>query len=341
MRDFRSIGKKMGRPLLFFAILLVMLVAASKKIEQAYIENDKLVQNREKNIFGLLREPEDTIDVIVVGDSLSYSAISPMVLWKDQGITAYVCGQSGQRIQETYHALETAFTVQSPKLVILETNTMFRGSLEQGITHLKETVEEWGNHYLPIFRGHDIWKSYVMHKEYLEENYKGFAFRCGIQPYEKGDYMSETEKKEKMPDVVVRYMDKIMDLCDQNGAELLLVSTPSPENHSYRRHNRLQAYAKEHDLEYLDMNLDIPDTGIDWKTDSLDKGDHLNLSGATKVTRKLGGLLRKKYVLPDHRDEKGYGPWQKAAEEYTAKAEKNLKLMVGMGVEQMEKHGTP
>ena len=36
------------------------------------------------------------------------------------------CGQPGQRIQETCFLLKEAFKTQSPKLVILETNAMFR-----------------------------------------------------------------------------------------------------------------------------------------------------------------------------------------------------------------------
>lgn len=327
MRDFKSRGKSAGKILVFFGILAAVFMVISKKIEQRFIENDHLVPSRNKSIFGVLREPENSIDVIVVGDSLSYSAISPMILWKNHGITSYVCGQSGQKIQETYHALETAFTAQSPKLVILETNTMFRGALEQGIVNLKETVEEWGNHYFPIFKGHDIWKSYVMNKEYVEENYKGFAFRCSVQPYENGTYMRETDKKARMPAAVIEYMDKIMDLCREKGAKLLLVSTPSPINYNYQRHNSIQDYAKKQDLDFLDLNLKLQEMRIDWKVDSLDKGDHLNLSGATKVTRQLGKYLSQQYDFQDHRNEEEYVQWQKEAEDYTAKAEKHLDVI--------------
>lgn len=327
MRDFKSIRNRAGTLIVFFSVLIVILVGVSEKIELACIENDNLVQSRNKSTFRILREPENSIDVIVVGDSLSYSSVSPMDLWKNHGITAYVCGQSGQKIQETFHMLENVFTAQSPKLVILETNTMFRGRGGQDLINLKETLEEWANNYIPIFHGHDIWKSFVMDKEYPEENFKGFALRCGVQPYEKGDYMLETEQKEEMPSMVKNYMGDIINLCKQNGAKLLLLGTPSPLNYNYRRHNSIDAYAKEHNLEYLDMNMKLKEVGIDWNTDSLDKGDHLNLSGARKVTQYLGGFLTKKYVLPDHRGESDYTAWMKEAEDYTRKLEKSLMVM--------------
>ncbi len=326
MRDFKKIGKKLIKNFIFFSILFAIFAGLSYKMMAVFIENDNLVQSRNKSVFRILREPENSIDVIVVGDSLSYSSISPLVLWKNHGITSYVCGQSGQKIQETYHMLETAFETQSPKLVILETNVMFRG--ESGLESLKDSIEEWGNHYFPIFRCHDVWKSFFIDKQYPEENYKGFAFRCAVQPYEKGEYMQKTERREEMTDTVNTYMGKIEELCRAKNAELLLVSTPSPFNYNYRRHNSIQSYATEHSLDFLDLNLKLGEAGIDWKTDSLDKGDHLNLSGAQKVTKYLGEYLKSEYELPDHRGKPSYAAWEKEATEYSQKAEENLKVMI-------------
>lgn len=326
MQAFKKKGKKFIKNFVFFAILFAIFAGVSNKMETVFIENDNLVQSRNKSTFRILREPENSIDVIVVGDSLSYSSISPMVLWKNHGITSYVCGQSGQKIQETYHMLETAFETQSPKLVILETNVMFRG--KPGLASLKDSIEEWGNHYIPLFRCHDVWKSFLIDKQYPEENYKGFAFRCTVQPYEKGEYMQETEQKEAMTDTVIDYMGKIEELCRENNVKLLLVGTPSPSNYNYRRHNSIQSYAVEHSLDFLDLNLKLGEVGIDWKTDSLDKGDHLNLSGAQKVTKYLGEYLKSEYELPDHRGEASYAAWEKDVAEYSQKAEENMKVMI-------------
>lgn len=81
-------------------------------------------------------------------------------------------------------------------------------------------------------------------------------------------------------------------------------------------------------MDYLDLNLKLGEVGIDWKTDSLDKGDHLNLSSAQKVTKYLGEYLKLAYELPDHRGEAFYAAWDKEEEEYRQKAEDNLKVMI-------------
>lgn len=326
MRDFKKL-RRFGKNFIFIAILLVIFAGVSNRMDAAMVENDSLVQSRNKSLFRIQKEPEDTIDVLVLGDSLSYSAICPMELWNRQGITSYACGQSGQNIKEAYHMLETAFHNQSPKLVILETNVMFRG--KSGLAGIRETVEALGNYYVPIIRSHDIWKSVLLKKTYAsEKDYKGFSLRCDVEPYNPGDYMQETEQKEEIADSVLTYMEKIEALCTDHGAELLLLSTPSPVNYNDSTHNALSEYAKVRSLDFLDLNLELEEVGIDWETDSLDKGDHLNFSGARKISAYLGEYLKSEYELPDHRGDDSYEDWENMAAEYSIRAEENLKMML-------------
>lgn len=324
MQDFKKLGKRIGRNILFIVILVGLFVGVSKILETTATKNDIYVPIRNKSMFRILKEPNDTIDVVVLGDSLSYTSVSPMELWEQQGITSYICGQPGQRIQETYYLLERVFETQSPKLIILETNVMFRG--KPGLAGVKDSLAKLGNHYVPLFRHHDMWKSFVMDKKYPEENYKGFAFRSKKRSYKRGEYMLKTKQREQMPDIVLIYMNKIMDLCNENNAKLLLVSSPSPSNYNYRRHNSLEKYAKENSLAYLDMNLLVNKIGIDWKNDTVDRGDHLNLFGAQKVTRYLGEYLKEQYKLPDHRSDHAYDSWRKELHNYNRKASKYGKV---------------
>ncbi len=73
------------------------------------MQDDHLLQSRNKSMIRIQKQREDSLDALVVGDSLSYSAISPMKMWEEKGIASYVCGQSGQKLQETYSMLEIAF----------------------------------------------------------------------------------------------------------------------------------------------------------------------------------------------------------------------------------------
>lgn len=323
MQDFKYAAKQAFRTVLFFLILLSLFLGLSHWLTEASKRDDRLIQSRNKSIVRIQKEAPDTIDVIIVGDSLSYTAFSPMKLWKDQGISSFVCGQSGQNIQETYYMLKTALETQSPKLVIIETNVLFRSTT--GLMGLKESLAEKGNYYFPIFRFHNVWKPFFLGIQYAEKSYKGYMVRETVQPYPGGKYMKKTRKKKALPGVTAEYMDEIIDLCQENGAKLLLVSSPSPLNYNYKRHNALIDYCEEHRLDYEDLNLKTDLLGIDWKTDSLDKGDHLNLMGAHKVTAYMGEYLRSHYDLPDHRGEAAYRSWENEASSYQAKMEKKMK----------------
>lgn len=308
---------------MFFAGLFVILLGASAINKKMLQKNEAYIPFRNKAILEITKEKEQTIDVLVLGDSLSYSSISPMQLWKEKGITSFIGGQPGQNIQETYNMLTTALKKQKPKTVILETNVMFRGN--GGYSDFKDMLHEWVNTKFSLYKNHDIWKSLIIKKETEKKRYKGFDFRCAVKPYTgQSDYMIKTDETEEMPDRVKIFMEKIVTTCRDNQIELILLSTPSPENYNYKKHNALTAYASENGLRYVDMNLMVDQLGIDWNTDSLDRGDHLNFSGAVKVTTYLGNYLKEQVVLEDHRNDLEYKGWSQLAGNYELSAKENM-----------------
>ena len=275
--------KKLKRVILFLLVFAVLLWACSAGIQIIVRNVSGSVSGRSRVFASVSAEKKNTIDVLVAGDSESYTSVSPMDLWDRAGIAAYDCGQPGQRIQETYYILKTAFRTQSPKLVLFETNTMFRdpGFLKNVQLSLTEPLA----YHFPVIKYHNAWKALFDGPGGPKKSYKGFEIRDKVVSYE-GDeeYMKETKDKAQIPEVVRIYMEKIKRLCEKNGADLLLVSAPSPKNYNYKKHNSLEEYARENNLPYVDLNMKFRDIGIDWKMDSYDRGDHLNISGARKVT---------------------------------------------------------
>lgn len=329
MRDFRKVEKHndpvVKKTIVFFIIMIGLFGALSYKTETALFGNDRLVPDRNKCIYGIQREPAESIDVLVLGDSLSLSSVSPMSLWKKYGYTSYVCGQPGQKMNEAEELLSIALKSQKPRVVILETNALFCDRLKG--RDLNDMIEALLNYHIPVFRGHDVWKTLVMDKDFTEENYpryKGFAFRCAVKPYKKGPYMNETDRTEEIPDKNLIHMRRIMDMCRERGAELILLAVPSPANYTYERHNAIVEFAGEHGLKYIDLNTCSDEIGINWSTDFLDRGDHLNLSGAERVTEYLGRFLSDHFRLADYRADAAYDGWEKESREYEKKASEGL-----------------
>jgi hypothetical protein len=307
--------KKLKRVILFLLVFAVLLWACSAGIQIIVRNVSGSVSGRSRVFASVSAEKKNTIDVLVAGDSESYTSVSPMDLWDRAGIAAYDCGQPGQRIQETYYILKTVFRTQSPKLVLFETNTMFRdpGFLKNVQLSLTEPLA----YHFPVIKYHNAWKALFDGPGGPKKSYKGFEIRDKVVSYE-GDeeYMKETKDKAQIPEVVRIYMEKIKRLCEKNGADLLLVSAPSPKNYNYKKHNSLEEYARENDLPYVDLNMKFRDIGIDWKMDSYDRGDHLNISGARKVTAYIGEYLADNYDLPDRRNDDGWREWDDLAREY-------------------------
>ena len=86
-------------------------------------------------------------------------------------------------------------------------------------------------------------------------------------------------------------LKNIRALCEKNGAQLILISSPSAKNWNYPNHNGIAALAAEMGLTYIDMNLMQDQLKIDWQVDTKDAGDHMNWDGAQKVSRWLAGYL--------------------------------------------------
>lgn len=314
--------KAKKRIILFVLIFVMLLGVLSFGIQKVAVSMKDGIIGRSRSFASVGAEQENTIDILVIGDSESYTSMSPMDLWNQTGITSFDCGQPGQRIQETCFLLKEAFKTQSPKLVILETNAMFR---DPGfLTNVSMSIIEPVRYYFPIFRYHNLWKQIIDGKKYTGRTvFKGFEIRDKVVPYEGSDhYMKETKDVQQIPEFVYYYMEDIKKMCRENGADLLLMSAPSPHNYNYKKHNAIEAYAKENALPYIDLNMKTKEIGIDWKKDSYDKGDHLNLHGAQKVTAYMGKYLKENYTLPDHRGEEGYQEWQNLAVQFQAEVEK-------------------
>ena len=300
----------------FLIGLVVLLLAASwlfmpKNNHKAFGFTDE-----EMLAGGILGERENSINVLVVGDSEAYSSISPMQMWEEHGFSAYLCSTSAQPLYDSYRYLRQAFTHQSPRVVILETNAIFR------TYKLRDYVLSRAKVLFSVLRYHDRWKSLsandfggTAHYTWTDD-LKGFRFHSKSVPADARQYMKPTDAVQEIPLLNRACLAEMIALCEENGAQLVLVSTPSTLNWNYARHNSIAALAKEHGLPYLDLNTMQEEIPIDWKNDTRDRGDHLNYSGAVKVTRYLGRYLKEQYSLPDNRDAADYAAWNESLQHY-------------------------
>ncbi len=305
----------------FFIGLLLLIILTS----YIFIPKD----NREEagmdhvSANGILGEKENSIDVLIVGDSLSYCSFSPMLMWQDYGFTSYVCGTSAQPVYDSYLYIEKAFQNQTPSMVILEVNTIFRETTARN--YFASKVKD----LIPVFQYHDRWKSMTLRDFGSSVDYtwtsslKGYKYKTGINPGTNLSYMDYSDKVESIPETSLMSLHDIMRICNEHNVPLMLVSAPCMKHWSYAKHNAIAAFAEENGIDYLDMNLLLDELQLDWATDTLDKGDHLNHDGAVKVSVYFGKYLQEKLALPDHRMDQQYASWNEALEAYKDKVGQN------------------
>lgn len=286
------------------------------------LEGLSLAFNRDKNIYDINSvkckeaeinaEADNTIEVIFCGDSECYSSFCPLQMYQEFGFTSYVCATSAQRLCDTYAILENTFKTQSPKVVVLETNCLYRNSTSA--SEDEDSVMQFLSKHMPVFAYHSDWKNlgggFIERGRSMQgQDFKGFVLRKSVIPYTGGAYMNKTDIAEDFSDDTYEYLDKILKLCQEHNAKLMLVSVPSPKNWSYERHNAVTEWVKMNDVAYVDLNLEH-NVDIDWLTDTKDGGDHLNFVGAKKATHFMGEYLFNNYALSDRRKNPDFKAWE-------------------------------
>ena len=293
------------RTVFFLGILCLLLVPVSLVCLPKDNTEEAGMQKAPAN--AVRSQAARSIDVLFLGDSEAYSGFVPLDLWRDTGIPGFVCSSLDQKMYETWELLRMALEYQSPKVLVLETNVLYR--VYPSTDTLAPSIEP----HIPVLRYHDRWKSLTWADFTRKPRYtalspdRGYHLLTEAEPADLEGYMRPMEEWEPLSRQNRSYLQKIADLCREQGIELILFSVPSPSNWTVRRHNTISDTARELGVPYLDGNL--LDLGIDWDTDTYDAGDHLNYYGAAKVTAWLGQYLGSHYPLTDRREDPAYAHW--------------------------------
>jgi len=359
--DDKNISKKrldirwkgLFKSVLFFAILIGLLAVLSKVYKKKIYSDMDCVSYRYTNVVTANLEKENSYDVLISGDSISYSGISPLDMWEQQGITGRLVSSPGQEIQETYGVIEEIFKKQSPKVVVIESNVIFKNGGYFG--NSQRAVRETINECFPSIKYHNsIWKNVVYKKKNNNKYYKGYEMvkqktqvKINVE-----DYMKKTDKAATINPVNKLYLNKIVNLCKEKGCKVCILTLPTRVRPSgstaskYEEYNCLKKYTEEKDIEMINMNkmcLDNEMT-INWEEccgDDIKKvselGEHLNITGAKIASDALGKFLLQTYSLKDHRSEEAYKDWSDEFKKFDDTRKKVSKNMVVTDKETVQK----
>ena len=314
--------RKILRGVSFFLLTVMLLCGLSW-----------LLRDRETTLSCLYSEENDSLDVLIVGSSHVNSGYIPSMLWKENGVSACNVFSWSQPMWISYHYILEALKTQNPSVIVLEMYGMMYGhssimpeeidrtsyqnsfNIDPGINFLRmiQTVEFCGldlrnyEDFLNLPRYHTRWKTpdikmltYNPHND--PDPLKGYGLVLTSQAMEKPDF---AEQAAYTPyEYCVEYLDKITELCEKKGIDLVFTITPYVYNETEQGILQwIDAYAQEHNIPFLNYNGEDGDRiGFDYSTDLSDWG-HLNFYGAQKVTLDLCRFLEN-YDFPSREEHK-------------------------------------
>lgn len=284
---------------------------------------------------GFYKMPKNSVDVLFFGSSHAASSICPQELYDQYGITSYNLGCEQQNVLVSYYWLKEALNYQNPKAVVIDTRMLQSYNDKEPLNTAEVCTRKaidymhWGKVKISAIQdickedtNQDIWSYYLTNIRFhsrwtwIEESdftysqmAKHFETKGYVPLYSSNgskDYKTFSSDKVngecELHSVMVRYMQKIINLCQENNIEVLLVKTPTTETDA-EWHNAVQALATENHVNFFDLNErdEYRKLKYDFATDMADNG-HPNVSGATKITNYLGSVLKREYGLESRED---------------------------------------
>lgn len=112
------------------------------------------------------------------------------------------------------------------------------------------------------------------------------------------------DSEKKFAAYPMKYLDKMRELCEEEGIQLILMKAPSlsPVWHDWEN-QQIVDYAEKQELPFINFYDLLKETDINYETDTYDGGLHLNRNGAGKLAKYLGKVLTEQYGIPDHRND--------------------------------------
>ena len=281
-------------------------------------------------------------EVIFIGDCEVYANFSPMVMYEEEGIKAYVRGSSQQLVWQSYSILEETLKYETPKVVVFNVNALrysepvseeynrltidYMKWSKQKVDIIKSSMTEDENiwYYLfPILRYHSRYDKLTEEDfEYLfkrkDNTFNGFLVNKNIKPA--GDLPVQRKLASyQFEDICYNYLDKITKLCKDNGIQLVLIKAPSLYPYWYDEYDeQMKKYAEENDVDYYNLKNYVDEIGIDYSVDTYDGGLHLNLTGATKLSEFFANILMENYDLTNYKGDPLYEQKLKEYKEYVS-----------------------
>lgn len=301
-------------------------------------------ENQDGRITQEFYDEKAPIDIVFVGPSTVYNAVSPIWLWEQYGFTSYVRGNASQTMWQSYYMVEDAINHNTPKVVVVDI-TFIRHSDDfveepsnrkaldgmklsktklNAIRDSKAEVEKMSDYLLPLFRYHSRWNDLKMEDllwcfKDVPVTYNGHLMQFETSPTAFGFTGYQERDEYTLGNKGVIYLQKLIELCQDNDITVILMKTPAgTPNWALQYDAKIMEIAARYNVGYVNFDMLAGDIGLNYKAHSPDEGRHLNTVGAELFTGYLGQILKASCSsLTEHKWDENYAKiWEPKVERY-------------------------
>ena len=313
--------------LLALICAVLICVGVGQKYIFVRVDNDKV------RMTGYYQEPENTIDVVLLGASDVYSDFSSPYVYKLFGFTSYPYSIGASPGSLMISQIKEILSTQNPKLIVVEINGFLyensdilysETSMRRYIEHIPfsnnklQTIfsmtppKEWINYFFPITKYHDNIKNIdsivKSNKDIAEIQERGFSLLKGNITYTKTE-INAFDKNIKNdfsvadiePNAEVCLID-FLDYCKNEKIDNIIFTRfphiigTEDSYERFKRGNEAEKIIKSYGFDFINLERNSDLIGLDYENDFYND-DHLNIYGQQKFTKYLGNLLINDYGI--------------------------------------------
>ncbi|MBQ9984218.1 MAG: hypothetical protein IJP29_06470 [Lachnospiraceae bacterium] len=326
----------------FISLVLGTLVPVSYTLRAVEI-NTKGFNYKElrRRIAGFYAEPDDSVDVVVIGSSAVYRFVNNPYLWEQEQVTSYNYSFPSCSIYLIEDLIDEVKKTQSPKVIILDARkyimtdhgSVVKDSAQLILKNMKYTdaryrivnrvyddpVDRFSN-YFDISIYHSKWQKVTWQTLDYADNerqdpMKGWHNIKEVKDVQEIIVPEVTEEKPLNEDAEVA-LRSVLEKCQEEDITVLMLNTPWKMDEEFQKEsNYMKRIVEEYGFNYLDMNPLKDEMGLDFSTDYYDR-KHVNVWGSEKVTKYLGEYLTSHYDLESDHNEEIVESWNSAVKHY-------------------------
>lgn len=281
-------------------------------------------------LAGFYAEPENTLDVVLMGASEVFTGFSPGYAYDLYGFTSYSYALDAMSCAFYESQLKEILKHQDPSLIVIEINGVLyddpamhtdNGSLLRYLHNMPfgwnkvqsifELVPEGERYYyfFPLAKYHGNWKDALDQGGRMKDHYEFFKNGTKLKgnattlaPFEefRSQDVLEDRTTAELEEQSEKYLRSFLEFCREQGLDNVVFARfphaiSTDWNYGrFQRGNRAQQIIEEYGYPVVNLERDPDAIGIDFSCDFYNI-DHLNLYGQKKLTEYFGKVLVEEY----------------------------------------------